>query len=96
MKRPPIQKPSSGLRILVYLLNKYDHVDLMGFNGGKTGHWYTNKKIKLNYTSNSDHITTQQNRFGVGGKNGIAKHHLDLEYQFIKLMENQGRVTIHE
>ena len=96
LKPPPAQKPSSGLRMLVYLLDRYDHVHLMGFNGGKTGHWYTNKKIKLNYAPNSDKVTTSHNRFGIHGNHGIAKHHLDLEHQFMKLMEKKGRVTIHE
>lgn len=93
LKMPPIQKPSSGLRMLSYLLNQYEHIHLIGFNGGKTGHWYTNKKINLNYDTKSDVITTQHNRFGKHG-NSIAKHHLDIEYQFIKLMQKEGRITI--
>ena len=76
--------------------SSFNNLHLMGFNGGKTGHWYTNKKIKLNYAPNSDKVTTSHNRFGIHGNHGIAKHHLDLEHQFMKLMEKKGRVTIHE
>lgn len=95
LKPPPNQKPSSGLRMLVYLLKHYEHVHLIGFNGGETGHWYTDKNIKLNYDKKSDKITTQYNRYGKKG-NKPAKHHLNIEFQFMKLMQKQGKVTIHE
>ena len=88
LKKPPTQKPSSGMRMLVYLLKQYEHVHLIGFNGGSTGHWYTDKKINLNYDKNSDYITTERNRFGMG------KHHLNAEFRFMKLLQSIGRVTI--
>ena len=101
LRLPPNQKPSSGMRMLVYLLKHYEHVHLIGFDGGATGHWYTDKKLNLNYHKDSDHITTKYNRFGKMdhvNKNGnkIAKHYLDLEYQFMKLMQDKGKVTIYE
>ena len=88
LEKPPKQKPSSGMRMLTYLLRQYEHVYLMGFNGGSTGHWYTDKKINLNYDKKSDYITTKENRFGKG------KHYLDAEFQFMKLMQEEGKVTI--
>ena len=88
--KPPNQKPSSGIRMLIYLLKQYEHVHLIGFNGGSTGHWYTDKKINLNYNKRSDYITTHENRFGKG------KHYLNAEYQFMKILQQKGKVTIYE
>lgn len=89
LKKPPNQKPSSGMRMLVYLLKQYKHIHLIGFNGGSTGHWYTSKNINLNYDKKSDYITTKKNRFGQG------KHHLDAEFQFIKILQQKGKITLH-
>jgi hypothetical protein len=86
--KPPKQKPSSGMRMLTYLLKQYEHIHIMGFNGGSTGHWYTSKNIDLNYHPKSDYMTTVENRFGKG------KHYLDAEYQFMKILQQQGKVTI--
>ena len=91
-------KPTSGIRMLVYLLNNNDNISITGFDGGKGGHWYSTEDIfpTLKLGTRDMHVITQTiNRKGKGFyKNKQVKHFLNEEFKFIKKLESEGRITI--
>lgn len=91
-------KPTSGIRMLVYLLNNNDNISITGFDGGKGGHWYSTEDIfpTLKLGTRDMHVITQTiNRKGKGFyKNKQVKHFLNEEFKFIKKLELEGRITI--
>ena len=100
--KPPIQKPSSGLRILTYLLKKYEHIHLVGFDKGVSGNFLYHQNIydRLNSlgvglrNQKNHNITKKENNTGKKSDGRIAKHHLSAEYEFLDKLQKQGRITI--
>jgi hypothetical protein len=99
--KPPVQKPSSGLRILVALLNQYDHIHMVGFDRGISGNFLYHQNIynklksvgvELRPTKNHG-ITKNENRVGKKSNGEIAKHHLSAEYDFMMKLKEEGRLT---
>ena len=102
MLKPPIQKPSSGLRILIHLLKKYEHIHLVGFDKGVSGNFLyhqniyeklISKGVQLRHQKNHN-ITKKENNIGRKSNGTIAKHHLSAEYDFLDKLQKEGRITI--
>jgi hypothetical protein len=99
--KPPVQKPSSGLRILVALLNQYDHIHMVGFDRGISGNFLYHqniynklKSVGVELRSRDNHIITKnENSTGKKKDSKIAKHHLSAEYDFMMKLKEEGRLT---
>ena len=89
-------EPTSGLKTIFYFITHfhedplkkgcmgtvYNNINLCGFDGFKSGHWYGNHFIK------------NQDESDANARIGLGRHYVEKEFEYIKYLEKNNLLKL--
>ena len=76
--------PTTGMLTIFYILSKYNDITICGFDGHHGGHFYGNKYLATQDSSNAMALK------------GYGRHNIPLEHEYFKHLVSIGKIKNYE